>query len=52
MIVGWYMLKIRRVIEDNLRDTGDNLNDVQRRVTFGIIDAGSLMRNAVPPPSV
>ena len=41
-----------RLAEDSLRVTDDDLNDVYTRVGFGIIEAGSLIRNAASLPSV
>ena len=38
--------------EKNLRVTYDDSNDVKRGLGFEIIDAGSLVRNSVAPPSV
>ena len=51
MIAGQYMLKTVRVAEASLRVTDDDSNNV-KGVEFWIIDASSLIRDAVSPLSV
>ena len=46
------MSKTMRVAKDSLRVTNDDSNEVYTGLGFGIFVAGTLMRTAMPPPSV